>query len=147
MDILISYDITDTDGAGATRLRRIAEVCEKYGQRVQFSVFECRLSATRMARMIGEVEDAIDHQRDSVIVYRFPGRIDDATLRLGEAKDCASSVSRGCSNAACEPPVILRFDTGHSGIMGLRTVNIACPGLSARRKTVLSSLVARLGYD
>ena len=83
MDILINYDIADTDGAGGARLKRVAEVCEKYGQRVQLSVFECRLSATRLARMIGEVEDVIDHQRDSVIVYRFPGRIEDATIRLG----------------------------------------------------------------
>ena len=60
---------------------------EKYGQRVQFSVFECRLSATRLARMIGEVEDVIDRQRDSVIVYRFPGRIEDATLRLGRSQE------------------------------------------------------------
>ena len=87
MDVLISYDIADTDGAGATRLRRIAEVCEKYGQRVQFSVFECRLSKTRLTRMLGEVEDVIDHRRDSVIVYRFPGRIEDATLRLGRSQE------------------------------------------------------------
>ena len=86
MDILISYDIADTDGAGAVRLRRIADVCEKYGQRVQFSVFECRLSATRLTRMIGEVEDVIDRQRDSVIVYRFPGRVDDAKLHLGRSQ-------------------------------------------------------------
>ena len=86
MDIRISYDIADTDGAGMARLRRVAEVCEKYGQRVQFSVFECRLSATRLARMIGEVEDVIDRQHDSVIVYRFPSRIEDAPLRLGRSQ-------------------------------------------------------------
>ncbi len=85
MDILITYDITDTEGAGGARLRSVAEVCEKYGQRVQFSVFEGRLSATRLARMIGEIEDVIDHEQDSVIVYRFAGKIDDATLRLGRS--------------------------------------------------------------
>ena len=41
-----------------------------------------RLSPVRLARMIGEVQDVIDRQRDSVIVYRFPGRIQDATLRV-----------------------------------------------------------------
>ena len=70
-------------GLWASRLKRIAEVCGKYGQRVQLSVFECRLSSVRLARLIGEVEDVIDRQRDSVIVYRFPGRIEDATLRFG----------------------------------------------------------------
>lgn len=86
MDILITYDIADTDGAGAARLRRIAEVCEKYGQRVQFSVFECRLSPTRLTRLLGEIEDVIDQKSDSVIVYRFPGRISNATLHLGRSQ-------------------------------------------------------------
>ena len=83
MDILIAYDIADTESTGASRLRRIAEVCEKYGQRVQFSVFECRLSKTRLARLVAEVEDIIDRERDSVLIYRFPGMIEAATLRLG----------------------------------------------------------------
>ena len=86
MDILVTYDIADTEGVGTTRLRRIADVCGKYGHRVQFSVFECRLSAARLARLIGELEDIIDRQRDSVIVYRFPGRIEDATLRFGRSQ-------------------------------------------------------------
>ncbi len=83
MDIIISYDIADTEGAGRARLKRVADICSKYGQRVQFSVFECRLSGTKLARMMVEIEDVIDRQRDSVIVYRFPGSIEDATLRLG----------------------------------------------------------------
>ena len=76
-------------GLGTARLKRIADVCGKYGQRVQLSVFECRLSAARLARLIGEVEDIIDRQRDSVIVYRFPGRIEDAKIR------CASDEVNG----------------------------------------------------
>ena len=55
------------------------------GNGCSFSVFECRLPATRLARMIGEIEDVIDHEQDSVIVYRFAGKIDDATLRLGRS--------------------------------------------------------------
>ena len=86
MDVLVTYDIADTETTGASRLRRIADVCEKYGQRVQFSVFECRLSKTRLARLVGEIEDIIDRDRDSVLVYRFPGRIEAATLRLGRCQ-------------------------------------------------------------
>ena len=67
MDVLVTYDIADTETTGASRLRRIADVCEKYGQRVQFSVFECRLSKARLARLVGEMEDIIDRERDSVI--------------------------------------------------------------------------------
>ena len=83
MDVLVTYDIADTETTGASRLRRIADVCEKYGQRVQFSVFECRLSKTRLARMVGEVRNIIDHDVDSVLIYRFPRGVEDATLRLG----------------------------------------------------------------
>lgn len=84
MDVLVTYDIAGTEEtAGATRLRRVAQICEKYGQRVQFSVFECRLSPERLARLIGEVQGIIDSHRDSVIVYRFPGQLQDAKLRFG----------------------------------------------------------------
>ena len=86
MDILVTYDIADTERTGAARLKRIAELCAKYGQRVQLSVFECRLSAARLALLIAGVEDIIDRQRDSVIVYRFPGRIEDTTLRFGRSQ-------------------------------------------------------------
>lgn len=83
MDVLVAYDIADTESTGASRLRRIADVCEKYGQRVQFSVFECRLSRTRLTRMVGEIRDIIDHDVDSVLIYHFPGKVEDIALRLG----------------------------------------------------------------
>lgn len=83
MDVLITYDVADTQGKGGPRLRGIARICEKYGERVQFSVFECRLSAVRLARLVAELENVIDRRCDSVNVYRFSGRIVDATLRLG----------------------------------------------------------------
>ena len=89
MDVLVTYDIADTENTGAARLRRIADVCEKYGQRVQFSVFECRLSKARLARLVGEVEDIIERERDSVLVYRFPSRIEAATLQLGRCQNHA----------------------------------------------------------
>lgn len=88
MDILVTYDIADSERPlGARRLRRVAKICEKYGERVQFSVFECRLSAAKLVRMVGEIEDVIDGRSDSVIVYRFAGRIEDARQRFGRSSD------------------------------------------------------------
>ena len=83
MDVLVAYDIADTESTGATRLRRVAQICEKYGQRVQHSVFECRLSPTRLARMEGELQDALDNRRDSVLIYQFAGPIEDSRRRFG----------------------------------------------------------------
>ena len=62
-------------GCVATQAHRRS--LRKYGQRVQLSVFECRLSPERLARLISEIQDVIDSHRDSVIVYRFPGRLED----------------------------------------------------------------------
>ena len=83
MDVLVTYDIADTQDEGAMRLRRVAQICEKYGERVQLSVFECRQSPSRLERMIGELQDVMDHTVDSLIVYRFNGGIDHARLRFG----------------------------------------------------------------
>ena len=37
--------------------------------------------------MIGEIQDVINSHRDSVIVYRFPGRMEDARLCCGKSQD------------------------------------------------------------
>lgn len=87
MDFLVTYDIADTRDEGAVRLKRVAQICEKYGERVQLSVFECRQSPSRLARMVGELQDVMDHRVDSLIVYRFKGGIDDSRLRFGRTRN------------------------------------------------------------
>ena len=86
MDILVVYDIADTDGPGSIRLRRIADVCQRYGERVQLSVFECRVAPDRYMRLLGELEDAINPRLDSVVVYCFAGKIQAARTTLGRAR-------------------------------------------------------------
>lgn len=46
MLILVTYDVSTETREGRRRLRRVAKVCLNYGQRVQKSVFECRVDAT-----------------------------------------------------------------------------------------------------
>ena len=88
MDVLVSYDIAGTENReGAARLRRVAKICERYGERVQHSVFECRLSPERLARLVGEVQDVIDRNRDSVIFYRLAGGFEDTRHRIGRSPD------------------------------------------------------------
>lgn len=41
MLVLVTYDVNTETAAGRKRLRKIAKECTNYGQRVQFSVFEC----------------------------------------------------------------------------------------------------------
>lgn len=43
MLVLVAYDVSTETKEGRRRLRRIAQACKDYGQRVQKSVFECVL--------------------------------------------------------------------------------------------------------
>ena len=46
MLILVTYDIANTEtNAGKRRLRHMAKICLDYGERVQYSVFECTVDA------------------------------------------------------------------------------------------------------
>lgn len=83
MDLLVTYDIATPDKAGERRLARVAAVCERYGQRIQYSVFECRVSDTGFEHLVGELEDAIDARLDSVHLYRATGVLADARLVIG----------------------------------------------------------------
>jgi CRISPR-associated protein Cas2 len=67
MLVLVSYDVNVESEGGKRRLRRVAKVCKDYGQRVQFSVFECIVDPTQWAvlrqKLINEIEPAKDSLR------------------------------------------------------------------------------------
>lgn len=48
MYVLITYDISTETEAGKRRLRRVAKACVNKGQRVQNSVFECKLDEAEL---------------------------------------------------------------------------------------------------
>jgi CRISPR-associated endonuclease Cas2 len=83
MDIVITYDIATTKRSGQVRLRRVADICTAYGHRVQKSVFECRISPTQVARLIGALEDVIDSHQDTVSIYRINGDLNECRTVLG----------------------------------------------------------------
>lgn len=82
MDVLVTYDIRTGTPEGVRRLALVAAICERNGRRVQYSVFECRLSATTLERLLVELDDVLGPD-DIVDVYRFPGHLRDARTRLG----------------------------------------------------------------
>jgi CRISPR-associated protein Cas2 len=43
LDIIVAYDVETVSENGKRRLRQIATICKDFGQRVQFSLFECRV--------------------------------------------------------------------------------------------------------
>ena len=79
----MTYDIETVTPEGRRRLVRVAHTCEGFGTRVQYSVFECRLSETRLQRLIDRLRDIIDPSLDSVNFYRLPGSLTDARTSIG----------------------------------------------------------------
>ncbi|MFB6468301.1 CRISPR-associated endonuclease Cas2 [Cytobacillus sp. Hz8] len=71
MLILITYDVSTSSIGGQKRLRKVAKVCQKYGQRVQNSVFECVVDSTQFASLKIELLEIIDKKQDSLRYYRL----------------------------------------------------------------------------
>lgn len=69
MMVLVSYDVRTSEPGGTKRLRRVAKVCRNYGQRVQFSVFECMVDPAQWTKMRQALIDEIDLGADSLRFY------------------------------------------------------------------------------
>jgi len=69
MFVLIAYDVATTDKAGARRLRRVAQAYKDYGQRVQNSVFECRVDEQRWVLLRARLLSEIKCDEDSLRFY------------------------------------------------------------------------------
>jgi CRISPR-associated protein Cas2 len=69
MMVLVTYDVrTDTE-AGPRRLRRVAKLCQNFGQRVQNSVFECVVDPAQWARLRAQLVEEINPDEDSLRFY------------------------------------------------------------------------------
>lgn len=72
---LVSYDITHPK-----RLRRVARICESYGTRLQYSVFECVLDGLRLERLKADIWEVIQHDADQVLFVSLGPAAGDATF-------------------------------------------------------------------
>ena len=71
MLMLVTYDVATGDAAGRRRLRHVARLCQDFGQRVQYSVFECEVYAAQWAVLRARLIDEIDPRSDSLRFYRL----------------------------------------------------------------------------
>jgi CRISPR-associated protein Cas2 len=69
MLVLVSYDVSTETREGRRRLRHVAKICEDYGQRVQYSVFECLVDPSQWLKLKNKLEDLIDIKTDSLRFY------------------------------------------------------------------------------
>mgnify|MGYP005852075827 CR=1 FL=1 len=83
MDMLVTYDVNTETKAGRRRLHRVALVCKKYGQRVQWSVFECSVNDSQLERLRSELLKTIKEDEDSLRIYRLFGSREDCVESYG----------------------------------------------------------------
>jgi len=60
---IIAYDIIKT-----RKRNKVAEILKDYGNRVQKSVFECRLNDADLNRLTQKLSEAIDKKTDSIFI-------------------------------------------------------------------------------
>lgn len=83
MMLVVTYDVDTSDTAGQKRLRKVAKICERYGMRVQNSVFEVVLDAAQLAVLKHELEKIIDMAQDSVRFYRLGNSYENRIETMG----------------------------------------------------------------
>lgn len=74
MLVIVCYDVnTETkEGRRRLRLRRVAKTCEATGQRVQKSVFECKVDLMQMETLERDLLSIINQSLDCLRLYRLP---------------------------------------------------------------------------
>lgn len=86
MFILVAYDVSTKDKPGQKRLRRIAKLCEGFGQRVQLSLFECELRDSEFALLKARALEIIKSEEDRIRFYRLRGSRSDCVEEHGNFK-------------------------------------------------------------
>lgn len=66
MYLIISYDIRDD-----TRRLKIYKALKDHGQRVQFSVFECRMTKIQWLLLRQRLKGLLNGEEDSIRIYRL----------------------------------------------------------------------------
>ena len=66
---VVAYDISDPK-----RLARIARVCEDYGLRVQYSIFECHLDQETFNQLWLKLLETMDEDEDRIVAYKLDAR-------------------------------------------------------------------------
>ena len=74
--LIVAYDIADR-----RRWRRVLTIVEGYGDRLQLSVFQCRLTSRRRVELAARLEEVIRKDQDSVLFLDL-GPADKVTPRV-----------------------------------------------------------------
>ena len=69
MLVVVTYDVSTETREGRRRLRRVANACKDYGQRVQYSIFECEIDSAQWVHLRKRLLSIINPEKDSLRFY------------------------------------------------------------------------------
>ena len=69
MMVLVCYDVETIKREGQRRLNKIAKTCKNYGQRVQYSLFECRIAPDQWEQLKAKLLQIYNPEEDSLRFY------------------------------------------------------------------------------
>jgi len=76
---VVAYDI-----AQPKRLAKVARICQDYGIRVQYSIFESHLTEEDFDGFWLRLLDEIDEEEDRIVAYRLDAKAARRTLTAGK---------------------------------------------------------------
>ena len=71
MWVVVCYDVNTESREGRRRLRRVAQICKNYGQRVQKSVFECQVDEIKYEQLRKKLLKEVKLELDNLRLYRL----------------------------------------------------------------------------
>ena len=83
MNLIVAYDVNTETAEGRKRLRKVALICKNYGQRVQNSVFECRVNEVQFEILRSKLLEVIKKDKDNLKIYRLFGERDNCVESYG----------------------------------------------------------------
>lgn len=83
LDVLVAYDVSTETREGKRRLRKVATTCCGFGQRVQNSVFECRVTPAQLEELEARLLEIIDRSEDRLRLYQLPRNYEQAVRVYG----------------------------------------------------------------
>ncbi|MDO8334725.1 MAG: CRISPR-associated endonuclease Cas2 [Nitrosomonas sp.] len=86
MLIIVTYDVSTETREGRKRLRRVAKICEGTGQRVQKSVFECKVNLMQYEELERRLLAEIDENEDNLRLYRLTEPVELHVKEYGKFK-------------------------------------------------------------
>lgn len=86
MWIIVSYDVSTETAKGRKRLRKVAQVCKNYGQRVQKSVFECKVDEMQYEALKRKLLKEINNEEDNLRLYRLTEPRENHVEEFGQAR-------------------------------------------------------------